>query len=632
MRRLRSLLEDVKAFRQKTLAKLQNRQRPDGSWRFCFEGPVMTDSFFILMLTSLGDQDSSLITSLAERIRSKQSGDGAFRNHPDETAGNLTATVQGYTGMLASGLYDRRDAHMQKAEAFIKATGGLKNVHFMTKWMLAANGLYPWPRAYIPLSFLLIPPYFPLHFYHFSTYARIHFVPMAITFNRRFSLKNNQIGSLRHLDEAMSKNPLEWLNIRSFDERTFYSFNLQWKQLFQWPAYVHQLGFEAGKKYMLDRIEEDGTLYSYASATMFMIYSLLAMGISKNAPVVKKAVGGIKSLISSCGEEGFHLENSTSTVWDTALISFAMQESGIPEQHSSISSAADYLLKRQHVKKADWAVSNPQAAPGGWGFSHINTNNPDLDDTAAALKAIPFQRRPAAWNRGLTWLLSMQNKDGGFSAFEKNVDHPLIRNLPLESAADAAVDPSTADLTGRVLHLLGLKERLTDDHPAVRRALRWLDHHQEADGSWYGRWGVCFIYGTWAALTGMKAVGISHNHASVRKAVSWLKSIQLEDGSWGESCKSCEAKRFVPLHFGTVVQSSWALEALLQYERPDDPKILKGIRFLTADHESSPERLEYPTGIGLPKQFYIRYHSYPFVFSLLASSAFIKKAEMRETY
>lgn len=128
----------------------------------------------------------------------------------------------------------------------------------------------------------------------------------------------------------------------------------------------------------------------------------------------------------------------------------------------------------------------------------------------------------------------------------KNVDHPLIRNLPLESAADAAVDPSTADLTGRILHLLGLKERLTDDHPAVRRALRWLDHHQEADGSWYGRWGVCFIYGTWAALTGMKAVGISHNHSSVRKAVSWLKSIQLEDGSWGESCKSWEAKRFCP--------------------------------------------------------------------------------------
>src|SRR5690606_21552567 len=157
------------------------------------------------------------------------------------------------------------------------------------------------------------------------------------------------------------------LNIRAFDERTFYSFNLQWKQLFQWPAYVHQLGFEAGKIYMLDRIEEAGTLHRYARATMFMIYSLLALGLSADARVAKKAVSGIKSLISSCGKEGAHLENSTSTVWDTALISYAMQESGVPEQHSSTSSAADYLLKRQHVKKADWAVSNPQAVPGGWG-------------------------------------------------------------------------------------------------------------------------------------------------------------------------------------------------------------------------------------------------------------------------
>ncbi|MFO6495873.1 MULTISPECIES: terpene cyclase/mutase family protein [Bacillus] len=625
-----SLLEDVKAFRQKIVTELQSRQEPDGSWRFCFEGPVMTNSFFILLLTSLEDQDSSLITSLARRIRSKQSEDGTFRNYPDEPRGNLTATVQGYTGMLASGLYSRNEEHMQKAEAFIKSEGGLKHIHFMTKWMLAANGLYPWPKAYIPLSFLLIPPYFPLHFYHFSTYARIHFVPMAITFNRKFALKNKRIGSLRHLDESMSKNPLDWLNIDYLDERSFYSFRLQWKELFKWPAYVQQLGFEAGRKYMLDRIEGDGTLYSYASATIFMIYSLLAMGISKHAPIIKKAVSGIKHLTTPCGGEGLYLENSTSTVWDTALASFALQDAGVPQKSSVITSASDYLQKRQHVKRADWAVFNPYAIPGGWGFSDINTNNPDLDDTEAALKAIPRQNGPADWDRGLRWLLSMQNKDGGFAAFEKNVNHPIIRNLPIESAAEAAVDPSTADLTGRVLHLLGIKAGFNKNHPAVKSALKWLFQNQEENGSWYGRWGVCYIYGTWAALTGMKAVGVLGEHPAVKKAITWLKSIQLADGSWGESCKSCETKSFSPLPYGTAVQTAWALEALLQYEAPDQPLIQKGIRFLIDDDRRQSKHLDYPTGIGLPKQFYIRYHSYPYVFSLLASNAFIKQMEMGE--
>ncbi|MDA1475056.1 terpene cyclase/mutase family protein [Bacillus changyiensis] len=624
---MHSIVEEAKAFQQNILTELQNKQNPNGSWTFCFEGSVMTNSFFILLLTSLKEPNSTLIASLAKRIKSKQSEDGAFRNYPDEEHGNLTATVQGYIGMLASGIYSRNDPHMQKAELFIKSNGGLKGVHFMTKWMLAANGLYPWPTLYIPMSFLLIPTHFPLHIYHFSTYARIHFIPMAITLNLKYSLKNEAIGSLDHLDQNMSKNPLDWLSFRLFDKRSFYSFQFQWKELFKWPAHLHRLGFEIGKKYMVDRIEEDGTLYSYASATIFMIYSLLALGMSRHSPLIRKALSGIKSLVTPCSGNGLYLENSTSTVWDTALLSYAIQETGVSQNSSAVSLATAYLTKRQHQKKADWAVSNPFVKPGGWGFSDLNTNNPDLDDTAAALKAIPIQGQPTDWNRGLVWLLSMQNNDGGFAAFEKNVYHPVIRHLPLESATEAAVDPSTADLTGRILHFLGGKVGFTKEHPIVKRALAWLYQHQEKNGSWYGRWGVCYIYGTWAALTGMKAVGVKKDHPSVKKALAWLKSIQLDDGSWSESCKSCEIKQFVPLLSGTTVQTAWALEALLQYEDPCDPLIKKAIRFLI-----DTQHVDYPTGIGLPKQFYIRYHSYPFVFSLLATSAFIKQIEKREKH
>lgn len=620
--------ENVKSHQKKTISLLRETQNADGSWSFCFEGPILTNAFLILLLTSLGDNDKELIAELAEGIRAKQRPDGTFANYPDDRKGNVTATVQGYAGLLASGLYSRSEAHMIQAERFIISNGGLRNVHFMTKWMLAANGLYPWPALHLPLSFLVIPPSFPLHFYQFSTYARIHFVPMAVTLNKRFSLKNPNVPSLAHLDRHMTKNPFTWLRSDQDENRDLSSLFAHWKRLLQIPAAFHQLGLRTAKTYMLDRIEKDGTLYSYASATIFMVYGLLALGVSRHSPVIRKALAGTKALLTSCGDIPY-LENSTSTVWDTALLNYALMKSGISDNDQMITSAARFLRERQQTKVADWAVHNPHAEPGGWGFSNINTNNPDCDDTAAVLKAIPRKLYPASWERGLSWLLSMQNSDGGFSAFEKNVNHPLVRLLPLESAEEAAIDPSTSDLTGRVLHCLG-EAGLSSDHPQIEKAVQWLIRHQEEDGSWYGRWGVCYIYGTWAALTGMKACGVSQNHPAVKKAIRWLKSIQNEDGSWGESCKSAEEKTYVPLSYGTLVQTAWAAEALLQYEKTHHQAVTKGISFLIENRHYEGAAFSYPTGIGLPKQFYIRYHSYPYVFSLLALSTFMKMSEKEE--
>lgn len=615
-----TLIERTELFQRKKLSFLKEQQKKDGSWRFCFEGPVMTNCFFILLLTSLEIEDKELIADLARGIRAKQKKDGTFINFSDESSGNLTATVQGYVGMLASGIYKKSDPHMVKAEQFITSRG-LSDVHFMTKWMLAANGWYPWPFLYLPMSFLHIPASFPVHFYHLSTYARIHFVPMAITLNRRFFIKNKAIPTLKHLDENMTGNPFGWFEAK--DTRGFPELKEIWKYAWALPAYFHNLGNRTGLKFMLDRIEKDGTLYSYASATIFMIYSLLSLGYKKESSVIQKAIGGVASLMTKT-DHYVHLENSTSTVWDTALISYAIQEAEKPGMDECINASAGYLLRRQHHKTADWIVRNPKGRPGGWGFSDINTNNPDNDDTAAVLKAIPSFMNESAWNRGLQWLLSMQNNDGGYGAFEKNMDHPLLRALPLESAEEAAIDPSTADVTGRVLHFLGSKTVLSKTDGVIKRAVDWLLDHQEANGSWYGRWGVCYIYGTWAALTGLRAAGVKSSHPAVRKAIHWLKKIQLDDGSFGESCKSCEIKSFVPLPFGTIVQTSWAVEALLQYEWASDPAIEKGIHFIISENQSV-KQLKYPTGIGLPKQFYIYYHSYPHVFSLLACNQFLKK-------
>ncbi|APP16842.1 MULTISPECIES: terpene cyclase/mutase family protein [Bacillus] len=607
--------------------QVERRQREDGAFIFCFEGPMMTNAFFIMLLKAVGDPDQQLIHQLAEAIHAKQNEDGSFSLYHDQS-GHLTATVQGYCGMLASGRFQKDEPHMEKAAQYIRSKGGLKNVHFMTKWMLAVNGMHPWPYFYAPLSFLLIPTSFPLHFYHLSAYARIHFVPMMIALNKRYT-SHAAFPSLAHLDENMSKNPFDWFMAR--EERSTDDFLMYMRSYTALDSRLDFFGYEAAKRYMFDRLEKDGTLYSYLSATIFMVYALMSLGYSPGHHLIQKAVRGMKKLVTSC-QGKIYAENSTSTVWDTALVSYASQRAGRKREDPMIMNSFTYLLDRQQMKKADWAVQNRLATPGGFGFSHINTNNPDCDDTQIVLKAIPKEYAPLQWKRGYDWLLSMQNRDGGFSAFEKNQDHFLLRHLPLESAEDAAIDPSTPDITGRVLHLIGLEEKETASPTILRqkdRCVKWLIDHQEKNGSWFGRWGVCYIYGTWAALTGLKAAGIPSSHPAVQKACRFLKQIQLEDGSFGESCKSAELKTYVPLSFGTVVQTAWATEALLQYEKANNAAILKAVYFLV-NHHHTEEAMYYPVGIGLPKQFYITYHSYPFVFPMMACSTFLE--EMRRIH
>lgn len=603
--------------------QLQHRQREDGAFVFCFEGPMMTNAFLIMLLKAVGDSDQALVHQLAEAIHEKQNEDGSFSLYHDQ-AGHVTATVQGYCGMLVSGRYQQDEPHMEKAAHFIRSNGGLKDVHFMTKWMLAVNGMHPWPYFYAPLSFLLIPTYFPLHFYHLSAYARIHFVPMMIALNKRYT-SHEPFPSLAHLDANMSKNPFDWFMAK--EERSTHQFLTYMRSYTSLDRRFDFFGYEAAKKYMFDRLEKDGTLYSYLSASIFMVYALMSLGYSPGHHLILKAVKGMKQLVTDCGGMKY-AENSTSTVWDTALVSYASQRAGRTQVDPVIKKSFTYLLNKQQMKKADWAVHNRHAAPGGFGFSDLNTNNPDCDDTQIVLKAIPQTYAPVQWKRGFDWLLSMQNRDGGFSAFEKNQDHFLLRHLPLESAEDAAIDPSTPDITGRVLHLIALED--SSKSPLMQRqkdhCVKWLLDHQEENGSWIGRWGVCYIYGTWAALTGLKVAGIPSSHPAVQKACRFLKTSQLEDGSFGESCKSAEVKRYVPLPFGTVVQTAWAAEALLQYVQPDDKAILKAISFLI-QHQHSSEALHYPVGIGLPKQFYITYHSYPYVFPMMACSTFLE--EMR---
>jgi sporulenol synthase len=380
---------------------------------------------------------------------------------------------------------------------------------------------------------------------------------------------------------------------------------------------------------MLDRIEPDGTLYTYSTSTFFMIFALLAQGYSPQHPRIVHAMEGLKSAVCQT-QDGAHLQLATSAVWDTSLITYALQLSGMNSSHPPLQRSLRYLLRKQQSTYGDWKIRNPQGKPGGWGFSDHNTMNPDIDDTTAALRAIHPQMKTdqtaaAAWKRGLDWLLSMQNDDGGWPAFEKNTDSPLIRQLPIEGSDTVSTDPSSADLTGRTLEFLGNYAGLHQSEPHVDKGIRWLLRQQRADGSWYGRWGVAYIYGTWAALTGMIAAGVSADSPAIQKAVNWLMKQQNADGGWGESCKSDEKQAYVALGASTPSQTAWAVDALIAVFPEPPPAVERGIHYLLQSGHALDWTTSYPTGGGRPGGIYFAYHSYRWIWPLMALSHYQNK-------
>jgi sporulenol synthase len=631
---------------QRLIEELMWLQKEDGSWRFCFENGTLTDAYMIIILRTLQIDDETVIRQLHDRILAAQQADGSWRVFYDEEEGNLSATVEAYYALLYTGYSKKTDESMRKAMRFIMSKGGIQNItNILTQMFLAVTGQFPWPTSLmIPLEFLLLPTSFPINFFDFSAYVRVHLAPILLLVDRKFvittdaspdlsDLTGNRSGNLDFFHSAL----LLPIYPSSYGQRQLSpDFQVLLEEiktgigkLIGVPQRLHEAATKWVEKYMLERIEPDGTLYSYASSTFLMIFALLALGYDKRHPVITRAVQGLTAMLCSSHGKVF-LQNSPSAVWDTALLSHALQEAGTAAESMTIQNAASYLLSKQQRKFGDWSIHNRNPVPGGWGFSDSNTLNPDVDDTTAALRSIkrlslnePSYRD--AWNRGLNWILSMQNNDGGWPAFEKDTDNELLTWLPIEGAKTSAIDPSAADLTGRTLEFLGNTAGLGLRHSFIRRGTDWLINHQEEDGSWYGRWGICYIYGTWAALTGMMSVGVEPDHRIVKKGVHWLLSIQNSDGGWGESCKSDQLTRYVPLGASTPSHTAWALDALIAVHSKPVPEVEIGIRrLITVLHEDD-WTTTYPTGAGLAGTFYIHYHSYRYIWPLLALSHYKRK-------
>lgn len=605
------------------------QQRQDGSWRFCFENGTSVDAYVIILFRLLNVPNEELIRQLHDRILAAQQPDGCWRLFADEEEGNLSASVEAYYALLYSGYSQTADEPMQRAMRYILSKGGLGKVsNIMTTAILAATGQRKWPASIssIPLEVVLFPTYFPINIYDFSGYSRVHLIPMLIMGDKQFSMTSAHTPDLsdlyvRTMDE---EDPLP----RSFQEiQNIIKEGL--KLLIGTPRYIHEAATTKAEQFMLKRIEADGTLYSYANSTILMILALLALEYDQQHPRITRAIQGLTDMQFRYNGTTT-IQNSPSTVWDTALLAYTLQQAGIAANHLAIRRAAAFLLSKQQDKTADWSIHNPDTIPGGWGFSETNTINPDVDDTTASLRAI---RRLSStnstylesWNRGLNWALSMQNKDGGWPAFEKNTDNEILTWFAINGAKSAAIDPSEADLTGRTLEYLGNFAGLDTRHEFIKRGTHWLVSHQEEDGSWYGRWGVCYIYGTWAALTGLAAVGLPASHEPLQKGARWLLDIQNSDSGWGESCQSDRLRHYVPLGESTPSQTAWALDALIAVQTQPTPEVDQGIHRLIALLHEDGWKGTYPTGAGLPGYFYSHYHSYRYIWPLLTLSHYKKR-------
>ncbi len=578
-----------------------SHQEKNGSFHYCFENSLLTDAVMIVLIRTLGLKEETLVDQLVHRLLMNQSRGGYWKLFEDDE-GNLSATVQAYHSLLYSGKIKREHTQMKKAERYIQKWGGIEKTDSMTKVFLALNGHLEWPQLFhFPMLFMLIPGSSPVSFFDLSSYARLHFAPIILCQDLRYSIKTSWRPDLAHL-----------LN----EERVFSdAIKSLWDSVVQFPD--NQL-FKARKRaeqYMLQRIESDGTLLNYATATFFMIYAMLALGYEKQSPVILRAIDGLKGML--CLSEN-HIQNSPSTIWDTALITHTLQEAGLSSVDPIIMKASEYLGRNQHTKFGDWAMAKQNIIPGGWGFSEGNSIHPDVDDTTAALRAMKHASSSNSWQRGVNWILAMQNKDGGWPAFETDRKALLLKELPIDGAQSSFPDDSSADLTGRTVEFLCNFAGLQYNHPSVVRAVKWLVNNQESDGSWCGRWGICYVYGTWAAVTGLKAAGYSASFPAISRGLEFLKKTQQEDGGWGESCKSDEQKKYISLSYSTPSQTAWAVDTLTICGDKCDA-LHKGVEYLTKGTFENKE-LTYPTGAGLPGGFYVHYHSYKMIWPLLALS------------
>jgi squalene-hopene/tetraprenyl-beta-curcumene cyclase len=600
-------------------------RKPEGYWL----GELIVDSTLVADTIAYhhwnGKVDPEWQRKGVHHLFSLQLPDGGWNIYyggPSE----VNATIKAYLALKLAGV-PVTDPRLLRAREMALRLGGVPRMNTFSKLYLALLGLFPWNYVpTIPCEVILLGKWFHVNFYEMSSWTRSMLVPLAII---------NHFKPTRPLTPAVT---LEELYPEGYHERDLAlppdPQGLTWRNFFLWLDRLHKFvenyrlrpfrkwSLRKAEKWMLERLEGSDGLAAIFPAMLNSLIALKALGYPDDHPEILRAERELKKLEHET-RDSVRIEPCLSPVWDTAIVLICLRESGLAEDHPAMVEACEWMLAKEIRFRGDWQYKNPAAVePSGWAFEFENKWNPDVDDTAMvllALRLIPTttpQLRDAALKRGLDWMMTFQCKDGGWGAFDN-----ILEKVPFADH-NAMLDPECADITARILEVLGY-ENWPVDHPQIQKAIEYIRAKQEADGSWYGRWGVNYIYGTWQVLRGLRALKLNLNQPWLLRARDWLENVQHADGGWGERCNTYEDPVFKGRGPSTASQTAWAVMGLCAFDDPNRTSIKRGIEYLIRNQNRDGSWTEHETtGTGFPKVFYLKYDMYRNAWPLLAFATY----------
>ncbi len=602
---------------------IKQHQRPDGHWVFDLEADATIPSEYILLNHYLDEIEPAVEAELAQYIRAIQEDHGGW---PLFHRGDLdiSATVKAYFALKLVG-DDVNAPHMKRAREAVLARGGAAKANVFTRYALALFGEVPWRAVPVmPVELMLAPNWFPITVYRISYWSRTVVVPLLILAALKPLAKNPRGVSVKELFTAPPSTVKRWLHNPTghWGGLAFLALD----KLLRWiephaPKDLRKRAIAKAVAFFTERLNGEDGLGAIFPAMANSVMAMEALGYAKDDPRLVTAKRSIKKLLTP-GEGKKFCQPCVSPIWDTGLAALSMMESGETNQTQSLAASCDWLAGKQILTaKGDWAERRPNLRPGGWAFQYNNDYYPDVDDTAVVAMAL-HRADPGKYAdaiaRAAEWVEGMQSTNGGWGAFDVDNASEYLNHIPFADHG-ALLDPPTADVSARCIGFLAQigHERT---HPVMARGIAYLKKEQEADGSWFGRWGTNYIYGTWSVLNALAAAGEDMQQSYVRKAVDWLTEHQNADGGWGEDGATYWKARRYERKASTPSQTAWAVLGLMAAGEVDHAAVKRGIDFLIAAPRESDGRWKEPwfTAVGFPRVFYLRYHGYAAIFPLWA--------------
>jgi squalene-hopene/tetraprenyl-beta-curcumene cyclase len=618
-------LEAVERVIAETRQSLLNRQSPEGHWVYDLEADATIPAEYIMLEHFLDMIDAPLQEELAHYIRSIQGEHGGW---PLFYGGDfdMSATVKAYYALKLVG-DDPAAEHMRRAREAVLARGGAAHVNVFTTYALAIFGEIPWsaPPA-MPVELMLMPRWFPLSLWRMSYWSRTVIAPLLVLVAKRAKARNPRGVRVQELFANPPETVKTWMRnpTGSMVGEFFLGLDKVLKAVDSYfPSYTRKRAIQAVEAFMEPRQYGDDGLGGIFPAMANAVMAYDTLDYPPEHPKRAAAWSAVRKLISEKHADGRprFCQSCVSPIWDTSLASHALMEAGTPPADPAMRKACDWMADKQVLDvKGDWAIMRPDLRPGGWAFQYKNDHYPDVDDTAVVgmlLHRAQDARYDERIARAAEWIIGMQSKNGGWGAFDADNTDDYLNSIPFADHG-ALLDPPTADVSARCLSFLA-QAGYGVDHPAMQRGIDYLVRDQEADGSWFGRWGTNYVYGTWSVLCAFNALGWDQTKEPVRRAVEFLKARQRPDGGWGEDGATYWQERRGEVKASTPSQTAWAVLGLMAVGEVESDAVKRGIAYLMAAPRTGEKWDElWYTAVGFPRIFYLRYHGYSAYFPLWA--------------